>query len=153
MKKLLIVFSLFVFAASLQAGENDRVVLENKSKLGFEETVNYISDKAKEKGWMVPIVHDLQKSVGKAGYEVRPVKVIEICNPHFASKILEKDKSRIITPMMPLRISVYELENGDVIIARFNPEMVSKMFGDVAGETLLEACATSEEIVSGIIQS
>ena len=42
MKKLLIVFSLFVFAASLQAGENDRVVLENKSKLGFEETVNYI---------------------------------------------------------------------------------------------------------------
>ena len=151
MKKLLIVLSLLIFVMSVKAQENGSVVLENKSKLGFEETVNYITDKAKEMGWMVPIVHDLKKSVGKAGYEVRPVKVIEICNPHFASKILENDKSRVITLMMPLRISVYELENGDVIIARFNPDMVSQMFGDVAGETLLQACATSEEIVSEII--
>ena len=145
---LLVVFSLTV---SAQEG-GKAVVLENKSKLGFEETVEYISDKAAEKGWMVPIVHDLKKSVAKAGYEVRPVKVIEICNPHFASKILAEDKSRVITPMMPLRISVYEHENGDVVIARFNPDMVSKMFGDIAGETLLQACATSEEIVKDIVR-
>jgi uncharacterized protein (DUF302 family) len=151
MKKLLVVLGLLVFITSVSARDNNKVVLENKSKLAFEETVKYITDKAKEKGWMVPVVHDLKKSVGKAGYEVGPVRVIEICNPHFASKILENDESRIITPMMPLRISVYELKNGDVIIARFNPGMVSKMFGDVAGETLLKACAVSEEIVSEII--
>jgi uncharacterized protein (DUF302 family) len=152
MKKLLSVLALFIFTTSTFAQDSGKVVLENKSKLNFEETVKYISDKAQEEGWMVPIVHDLKKSVGKAGYEVRPVKVIEICNPHFASQILENDKSRIITPMMPLRISVYELENGDVIIARFNPDIVSKMFGDVAGETLLKACSTSEEIVGEIIK-
>ena len=153
MKKLITVSLLLIISAlTLSAQSSTAVVLENESKLGFEETVEYISDKAVEKGWMVPIVHDLKKSVGKAGYEVRPVKVIEICNPHFASKILEEDKSRVITPMMPLRISVYEIENGDVVIARFNPDMVSKMFGDVAGETLLQACATSEEIVKDIIR-
>ena len=146
-----ILFLLITSSIAFAQGENHSVVLEDKSKLGFEETVNYITGKAEEKGWKVPIVHDLQKAVGKAGYEVNSVKVIEICNAHFASKILENDESRIITPMMPLRISVYELENGDVIIARFNPEMVSKMFGDIAGETLLKACATSEEIVSEII--
>jgi uncharacterized protein (DUF302 family) len=145
---LLVIFSLTVSAQ--EAGKD--VVLENKSKLGFEETVKYITEKAGEKGWKVPVVHDLKKAVGKAGYDVKPVNVIEICNPHFASKILEEDKSRVITPMMPLRISVYEIENGDVVIARFNPDMVSKMFGDVAGETLLQACATSEEIVKDIIR-
>lgn len=152
MKKLLSLLVIFILVASVKAGNNDKAVLENKSKLGFEETVEYITGKAKEKGWMVPIVHDLKKSVGKAGYDVNPVKVIEICNPHFASKILENDGSRMITPMMPLRISVYELENGEVVIARFNPAMVSKMFGDISGDTLLKACATSEEIVSDIIR-
>lgn len=154
MKRLLIVVFFLIGISSVLTAQtgSDAVVLENVSKKSFDETVNYITETAVSKGWMVPVVHDLQKSVSKAGYDVRPVKVIEICNPHFASKILENDASRIITPMMPLRISVYEHENGDVVIARFNPDMVSKMFGDVAGDTLLQACATSEEIVKDIIK-
>lgn len=154
MKNVFRILVILLTITSITAAQNNNnsVVLENKSKLGFDETVKYISDKALEKGWKVPIVHDLKNAVGKAGYDVRPVKVIEICNPHFASKILENDESRIITPLIPLRISVYELENGDVIIARFNPDMISKMFGDAAEDVLLKACATSEEIVSEIIK-
>jgi uncharacterized protein (DUF302 family) len=154
MKNLLTVLVLLLMITSIAAAKdgNKSAVLENVSKLGFDETVKYISDKAVEKGWKVPIVHDLKKAVGKAGYDVKPVKVIEICNPHFASKILEKDETRIISPLMPLRISVYELENGDVVIARFNPDMISKMFGDLDSNTLLKACATSEEIVSEIVK-
>lgn len=153
MKKLLTAALLFLSITSINfsQSENNSVVLENISKLNFDETVQYISDKAVEKGWKIPIIHDLQKSVAKDGYDVLPVKVIEICNPHFASKILENDQSRIISPLMPLRLSVYKNSKDEVIIARFNPEMVSKMFGGVAEETMLKACATSEEIVKDII--
>jgi len=145
---LVFLFSITSFAQS----DSIAVVLENTSKLNFNETIEHITLNAESRGWKVPIVHDLQKSVSKSGYDVNPVKVIEICNPHFASEILKNDESRIITPMMPLRISVYEIKNGDVVITRFNPEMVSKMFGGFAEDILLQACAASEDIVSDIIQ-
>ncbi len=153
MKNLLLTIFMVVSLTAITFGQFDtqKVVLENVSKLTFTETVNFITKNAEEKGWKVPVVHDLQKSVSNAGYEVNPVHVIEICNPHFASQILSNDKTRIITPMMPLRISIYEKEDGTVIIARLNPEMVAKMFGNIADDTLLEACAGSEEIVKEII--
>lgn len=153
MKNLLLTIFLLVSSTTINFGQagSQKVMLESVSKLSFNETVNFITKRAEEKGWKVPIVHDLKKSVSKAGYEVHPVSVIEICNPHFASQILSDDKTRIITPMMPLRISVYEKQDGTVIIARFNPEMVAKMFRNIAEDTLLEACATSEEIVKEII--
>jgi len=78
---LVFLFSITSFAQS----DSIAVVLENTSKLNFNETIEHITLNAESRGWKVPIVHDLQKSVSKSGYDVNPVKVIEICNPPFAS--------------------------------------------------------------------
>ena len=47
------------------------MMLEDQSRFDFEKTVSGLEDLAKDRGWSVPTVHNLQKSMEKAGHEVK----------------------------------------------------------------------------------
>jgi uncharacterized protein (DUF302 family) len=124
--------------------KKSQVVVEQKSRFGFEKTVQVITETAEKHEWKVPFVHDLQQSLAKSGKQVRPVKVIEICKPKYSGKMLELNDERIISVMMPCRISVYEKEDGKTYIGLINagelaaalPENIASVMKAAADETL-----------------
>ena len=110
-----------------------QIVVEYQSRFGFEKTVEMLISDAEKKEWKVPAVHDLQQSLAKSGKDVRPVKVIEICKPKYSGQMLELNDERIISVMMPCRISVYEKEDGLTYVSLINAgEMASGLPVNIA---------------------
>jgi uncharacterized protein (DUF302 family) len=143
MKKIL-VYMLIIFASTLiypqQVANNG--VIETRSSLSFNETIEQIKKSAEEKGWVIPAVHDLQKSLQKNGQEVLPVTVIELCNPEISGNILKQNDLRALSAYMPCRVSVYEKEEGDVFISRMNFDTA-----EVSNDLLQKASEEMEMII------
>lgn len=98
----------------------NQIVIETPSKFDFDKTVELIISEAERREWKVPAVHDLQQSLAKSGKTVNPVKVIEICKPQYSGQMLELNHERIMSVMMPCRISVYIKEDGKTYLALLN---------------------------------
>ena len=122
------------------------MMMEDRSTLGFDDTVQAIQDNAAAQDWVVPNVMRLDKSIAKHGYDVRPVAVIELCNPGLAAAVLAEDDARLVSSLMPCRVAVYEKSNGDVILSRMNTAMMSKMFGGLVTEVMSQATEQTEQI-------
>jgi len=111
----------------------NKIVVEHRSRFGFEKTVELLVADAEKREWKIPAVHDLQQSLAKSGKDVRPVKVIEICKPKYSGQMLELNDERIISVMMPCRISVYEKEDGLTYVSLINAgEMASGLPANIA---------------------
>jgi uncharacterized protein (DUF302 family) len=112
----------------------NQLVIEHSSKFDFGKTVDLLVAEAERREWKVPAVHDLQQSLAKSGKAVKPVKVIEICKPQYSGKMLELNDERIISVMMPCRISVYEKNDGLTYVSLINAgEMASSLPANIAG--------------------
>lgn len=112
----------------------NQIVIEHRSRFGFDKTVEMIIADAEKREWKVPAVHDLQQSLAKSGKAVRPVKVIEICKPQYSGQMLELNDERIISVMMPCRISVYEKEDGLTYLGLINAgELSAGLPSNIAG--------------------
>ena len=127
------------------------MLLENQSSMGFEETVATLEKTAKDHGWSIPTIHNLQKSMEKAGYEVNRVKVLALCNPEHAVKILMGDDDRVVANMMPCRVAVYERSDGKTYISRMNSKMMSKGMGRNVKTTMKKAFLDMEDILSNLV--
>jgi uncharacterized protein (DUF302 family) len=124
---------------------------ENLSSYSFDETIERIETAAEENGWKVPAVHIISNSVASGGYEVAPVAVIELCKVDLAGQILSEDESRVVSSMMPCRVSIYETSNGDVVVSRMNTALVSKLFGGNIQSLMATATAETEVILNSVI--
>jgi len=61
------------------------------------------------------------------------VKVIEICKPEYSGQMLELNHERIMSVMMPCRISVYEKEDGLTYIGLINAgDMIAGLRANIA---------------------
>jgi uncharacterized protein (DUF302 family) len=131
--------------------KTNQIVIEQKSKFGFDKTVQILTENAEKKEWKVPFVHDLQQSLAKSGKSVKPVKVIEICKPQFSGKMLELNDERIISVMMPCRISVYEKDNGSTYVSLINAGAMAASLTDKIASVMKEASDETFEIVKSVI--
>jgi len=110
-----------------------KFIIEQTSKYDFDKTVDLLIKEAELKEWKVPALHDLQQSLAKSGKTVKPVKVIEICKPVYSGQMLELNDERIMSVMMPCRISVYLKDDGKTYTALVNDaEMSAGMPGKIA---------------------
>jgi uncharacterized protein (DUF302 family) len=133
--------------------EKNKVVMERKSRFSFDKTVEMLIADAEHREWKVPEVHDLQQSLAKSGKSVRPVKVIEICKPKYSGQMLELNDERIMSVMMPCRISVYEKDDGKVYIGMINtgdltsglPENIANVMKEASDETLIIVNGVAEK--------
>ena len=113
-----------------------------QSQLGFDETVIALTESAKKNGWDIPMTYDLQEGYREAGYEdMSKVKLIYFCNPHGGYRILQDDENKPMSVMMPMGVSVYETNSGDVLVSGMNLERMSMMFGGTVKEVLQEGAA------------
>lgn len=126
-------------------------VIEQPSRFTFDESVEFLVAEAAKKEWNVPAIHDLQNSLAKSGKTVKPVKVIEICKPRFSGQMLELSDERIISVMMPCRISVYEKADGKTYVALLNAGSMVKDMPQNIASVMKEASDETFEIVKKVI--
>ena len=111
----------------------NKSIIEQSSKYDFNKTVDLLIAEAERRDWKIPAVHDLQQSLAKSGISVKPVKVVEICKPAYSGQMLELSDERIMSVMMPCRISVYIKDDGNTYIALVDgAEMAAGQPGNIA---------------------
>ena len=121
---------------------------ERVSPYGVEETVNKIKENALSKGWAVPSVKPLHKSILKhGGGEVEPVMLVNLCQPNHAFNILSEDGNKKISVFMPCTISVYEKSDGKTYIGNMNAGLLGGMFGGTVAEVMAEVSVEQQAFI------
>ncbi len=122
------------------------------SALSFEETVSSLTAAAEQNGWIIPDTRDLQQEYNKAGLtDMTRCTILYFCNPHGGYKILtSSDKSKALSVMMPVGVSVYETAGGRVEIASMNLSLMSNFFSSVVKEVLKDGGERYEKSLEGI---
>jgi uncharacterized protein (DUF302 family) len=142
-----IVLGIFVTFMVIYMSAQSVMMNEEKLRYNFEDAVELFEKTTLEKGWKIPAVHDLQATMTKFGKEVRKIKVFELCHPEHAYEILSRDKERIVSSLMPCRVSIYEKSDGKVYISWMNTGLMGKMMEGVVPEVMEAASRESEEII------
>lgn len=129
-----------------------KMFIEKESKLGFQETVDAIVESATEHRWNVSHQYDLQATMLKNGFEVAPVTVLSLCSPQYAHQVLKGTDDRVVSALMPCRVSVYE-KNGKTYVSMMNAsffsQLLGKRIGEVMSATTLENVKIIEPVLAG----
>jgi len=131
--------------------ETNQMIIEKVSPWNFEKTVELLTSEAEKRDWKIPAIHDLQQSLAKAGKAVNSVKVLEVCKPAFSGKMLEKNDERIVSVMMPCRISIYLKEDGKTYVAIINGAALASGMPETVREVMTAASDEVNEIVDSVI--
>lgn len=119
-------------AEKAAAGSEFKMLVEVSSPLGFEETLERLEANARDLGWKVPGKWkvDFQKNLMKVtDTDIGPNRVLKMCEPFAAVKLLLKDEYKMLTAMMPCTIAVYVKSDGKTYISMMNLEAMGNMFG------------------------
>ncbi|BAT72102.1 conserved hypothetical protein [Thermosulfidibacter takaii ABI70S6] len=128
------------------------MIITKPCKYSVDEAVEKIENRAKELGWSIPHIYDIQKNLEEKGYKVRKVKILSLCKPEFAYAFLSEKDSRKIAAGMPCRIALCEGEDGKVYVYRFNTGLMGKMFGGRINELFTKVATEEEQILKEILQ-
>lgn len=129
------------------------MIIEKVSPWDLEKTVELISEAATKCNWQIPAIHNLQQSLAKAGQTVKPLKVIEICKPEYSGKILNKNDERIVSVMMPCRISVYEKDDNKTYIALIQGAALAAQMPESIKAVMIASSNEVDQIVDSVIFS
>jgi len=114
-----------------------QMLIEVESPLGFDETLVKLEENAKNAGWKVPSKWkvNFQRNLLKVtGTDIGKNKVLKMCEPAAAVKILVHDEYKLLTTMMPCTIAVYEKSDGKTYISLMNMEMLGLIYGGIITE-------------------
>ncbi len=125
--------------------------IESQSPYDFSTTVEKFTKEIESKFWKIANIYDLQKTLENLGKVVLPVKVFSLCHPNQSGKILEKDSARILSSMMPCRVSVYEKNDGKTYISRMNSNIIAKGFSGIIEEVMTSSATEVEKIIESCI--
>lgn len=133
--------------------ETNQMIIERVSSYSFDRTVELLIEAATQKNWQIPAVHDLQQSLAKSGKTVKPVKVIEMCKPEYSGQMLEKNDERIVSVMMPCRISVYLKDDGKTYFALVNIPAISSGMPETIKNVMEQSAQEVNEIVETLVEN
>ncbi len=122
------------------------------STLSFEETVSSLTESARQNGWGID-TRDLQHEYHEAGLtDMTRCTILYFCNPQGGYNILtSSDKSKAMSVMMPMGVSIYETTGGQVEIAAMNLSLMSNFFSGVIKEVLKDGGERYEKSLEGIV--
>ena len=104
----------------------------------FPEAVEAVEKKTAEMGFRVLNTHDFAATLAEKGFPREPLKLVEICNAKYASRVLEKDVKLAL--MLPCPISVY-VQGGKTYISTLLPTSIAHFFPNAG----IEGIATEVE--------
>lgn len=129
----------------------NELFFESRSRFTLAETLQRLSDLIPPSGWKEIAVLDLQELMRKNGKEILPVKVVELCRPDYAYRLLSDEPQRIFSNMLPCRISVYEKGDGNCYVSRIHTGMMAAQLGEVAEEVMTAAYHDLEEMIRQVV--
>ncbi len=119
---------------------------EYQSPNSVEQTVEKLKAAALAKGWVVPSIKPLHKSIKKhGGGDLPPVMLVNLCQADHAYNILKDDASKIVSVMMPCTISVYQKGDGKTYIGAMNASLLGSMFGGKVAEVMAGAVSDDQQ--------
>lgn len=126
------------------------MVAERASPYDMQETIKTISERARQHGWNVSAPKKLEENIRKHGGPiVSPVSLVELCEPHYAAKLLASEHDRWVSVFMPCTISIYTKSDGRVYVANVKAANVGGLLGGTVAEVMGgPVAATQEEILS-----
>jgi len=116
-----------------------RMVVAHRSQRSFEDTCTAIERTVlAHKGWGFPIkewnfFETFRKKNLKPDH-IEKLMVYFVCNSALAEKVISANPA--MAGIMPCSWAVYELDTGEVYLAKMNIGMMSKMFSGVIGENM-----------------
>lgn len=99
-----------------------------QTKKSFDEAVESVIAETAKVGFRVLYIHDVKKTVGTKGFEIEPLKIIEICNAKNAYTAIQKDINLALC--LPCKINVY-MKNGKIYISGMRPVLMKKIFKNI----------------------
>jgi len=113
--------------------EMEYTIESNKS---IDEVTAILEKMTPEHNFRILAIHNVTETLAGKGFEIKPLKIFEVCNAGFAFKALGKDIN--VAMFMPCKIVLRQEEN-KTIITLVRPSMISKMLPDsglegIAGE-------------------
>ena len=128
------------------------MLVEDESKYDFNKTVEVFEKEVKDAKWKVAGIHDMQKILAGFGHDVEAIKIFELCSSRYSKTILDLDDERIVSPLMPCRVAVYEKSDGKTYITRMNNSLMAKPFGGVINDVMQKAAGETEVFINKIIK-
>lgn len=115
---------------------------------GVAETVERIKEEALSEGWVVASVQPLHESISKhGGGDIRPVMLVNLCQPNYAFSILELDENKKMSVFMPCTISVYEKSDGQTYLGAMNAGLLGNMFGGRVAEIMKNVSSDQQRFI------
>ena len=119
-----------------------------ESDASIDDVCRKIQDAAAQNKFGVIAVIDLKEKMAAKGIQFTPeCRIIEVCNPMQAKKVLEANMT--ISSALPCRISVYE-QAGKVKVVTLKPTAVLGLFGNPQLEPVAKQV---EDAIVNIINS
>jgi uncharacterized protein (DUF302 family) len=99
--------------------EGTTMLLKVESKKSLDQVCQDLEKAVVANKFGVMTVHNLNETMAKKGVQFdRPCRIFEVCNPHQAKKVLEKNIN--ISTFLPCRISVFT-EGDRVVLTTLKP--------------------------------
>ncbi len=127
------------------------MMVEDESPYDFDETVERFETEVDEAGWSILNTHDMEATMEMHGFDVESIKIFDLCSSEYSAEILELDEERVVSPMMPCRVSIYEHSDGSTYISRMNASLMAGMFGGQIERTMDVATEETEDIIDIVL--
>lgn len=123
------------------------------SSLNFEETVSTLTESAKQNGWRIPDTRDLQHEYHNVGLkDMTQCTILYFCNPPDGYAIFtSSDINKAMSVMLPMGVSVYETNDGQVKIAAMNLGLMSNFFSGAVKDVFKDGNARYEKSLEAVI--
>ena len=95
------------------------------TKKSFDEAVRSVEEETKKAGFRVLYIHDVASTLAEKNFQIKPFKIIEICNAKSAYAALQVDIK--IGLCLPCKINVY-VKNKQTFISGMRPVILSQFF-------------------------
>lgn len=118
------------------------------SQKGIEDIAALLDEKTPEHNFRILAVHNVTATLAEKGFEIKPLKIYEVCNAGFAYKALSKNIN--VAMFMPCKI-ILRQEEKKTVITLVKPSIISQMLPDsgleiLAGEVETQLKALIDEI-------
>lgn len=95
------------------------------TKKSFDEAVRSVEKEAEKAGFRVLYTHDVAATLAEKNFQIKPFKIIEICNAKSAYAVLQADIK--IGLCLPCKINVY-IKDKQTFISGMRPIILSQFF-------------------------
>jgi len=124
---------------------------ESRSNFDFETTIGMVKS-AFKRDWIIPWETNIQERYKEEGFQdMTRAILIPICRPAGGYDIIQHDRYKLITPLMPLQISVYEKTDGNTYISRMKTVMMSNLMSGTTRRNMKESGRMVEASLADII--